>query len=88
MKFKYITLLFLFSVSTLSAQTYQIFRTTGSVTHYHNKQWAAAQRRATVLLSDSINIDQNSSCTLLNTQNNQLIDLKNSGKYQAKKSSI
>jgi hypothetical protein len=85
MKFKYITLLFLFSVSTLSAQTYQIFRTTGSVTHYHNKQWAAAQRRATVLLSDSINIGQNSSCTLLNTQNNQLIDLKNSGKYQAKK---
>lgn len=85
MKFKYITLLFLFSVSTLSAQTYQIFRTTGSVTHYHNKQWAAAQRRATVLLSDSINIGQNSSCTLLNTKNNQLIDLKNSGKYQAKK---
>lgn len=78
-------LLFTLSFSTIQAQNYQVFRTTNGVKIYHDKKWSQAERRATLMLSDSIHIEQGGSCTLLNTQNNQLIDLKNSGKYQAKK---
>ncbi len=84
-KLAFFILLFGFSCSAIQAQKYQIFRTSGGVKMYHNKQWSPAQRRAPLSLSDSISIENGGFCTLLNTQTNQLFDIKKSGKYSVKK---
>lgn len=84
-KLAFFILLFGFSCSAIQAQKYQIFRTSGGVKMYHNKQWSPAQRRALLSLSDSISIENGGFCTLLNTQTNQLFDIKKSGKYSVKK---
>lgn len=84
-KLAFFILLFGFSCSAIQAQKYQIFRTSGGVKMYHNKQWSPAQRRAPLSLSDSISIENGGFCTLLNTQTNQLFDIKKSGKYNVKK---
>lgn len=73
------------SCATIQAQKYQIFRYSNGVKMYHNNQWTQAQRRAPLLLSDSIAIENGGFCTLLNTQTNQLFDVKKSGKFSLKK---
>lgn len=84
-KLAFVILVFSFSFSAIQAQNYQIFRTSNGVKMYHNKQWTQAQRRATLLLSDSIEIEKGGFCTLLNTKTNQLFDIKSSGKFNLKK---
>lgn len=85
MKIKLLLFLFITSCIGTYAQQYQIFRTSNGVQVYHNKSWTQAQRKGTLLLSDSIKIEQGAFCTLLNTQTNQLLELKEVGTHHLKK---
>lgn len=77
-----------FTLCTLviQAQTYQVFRTKGNVLVYKNKQWVEAEKRLTINYADSINITNSESVlSLLNADNNQIIEIKQVGKHNAKK---
>lgn len=83
---KYFTLLTILSLCyAIQAQNFQIFRTTADVQVYQNKQWVSAQKRMPIALSDSVKITSNGILSLLNTQNNQIIELKKAGTYCVKK---
>lgn len=77
-----------FTLCTLviQAQTYQVFRTKGNVLVYKNKQWVEAEKRLIINYADSINItNSESTLSLLNADNNQIIEIKQVGKHNAKK---
>lgn len=83
---KYIICTLILLSSLVQAQNYQVFRFTGDIKVYKNKQWTQPERRMTISLTDSINIPNNSSSlSLLNSTNNQIIELKKTGKHSAKK---
>ena len=75
----------LFYSILLQAQSFQIFRTTPNVQVYQNQQWIPAQKRMVLALSDSINIPNNQFISILNTNNNQIIEVKTPGKHCLKK---
>lgn len=85
MKRNIVLLSILFYSILLQAQSFQIFRTTPHVQVYQNQQWTPAQKRMTLALSDSINIPNNQSISILNTKNNQIIEVKTPGKHCLKK---
>lgn len=85
MKTYIICILILFT-SLLQAQNYQVFRFTGDVKVYKDQLWTQPERRMTISFTDSIDIPNNrSSLSLLNSTNNQIIEIKKMGKHSAKK---
>jgi hypothetical protein len=83
---QYLTVLLLLASITLAqAQDFQIFRTSAQVQIFQNKQWVPAQKRMALTLSDSVYIPSNHTISILNTANNQIIELTQTGKFCLKK---
>lgn len=84
---KYLILgIFSFIAVALHAETYQVFRKSGNPLVYKENKWVNAEKRMTISFADSIHIkDTESSLSLLNTSNNQIIEIKQIGKHKAKK---
>ena len=83
---QYLTVLLLLASITLAqAQDFQIFRTSAQVQIFQNKQWVPALKRMALTLSDSVYIPSNHTISILNTANNQIIELTQTGKFCLKK---
>lgn len=84
MKYLIICIFSLFSIA-LHAETYQVFRKTGNPLVFKDNNWISAEKRMTISLADSIHIQEGTTLSLLNTSNNQIIEIKQVGKHKAKK---
>lgn len=84
MKYLIICIFSLFSIA-LHAETYQVFRKTGNPLVFKENKWISAEKRMKISLADSIHIQEGTTLSLLNTSNNQIIEIKQVGKHKAKK---